>query len=302
MQGFFYNNIKGAIMGNGVIKLAIQKKGRLTEKSIELLRKCDIEIENSNDKLQITAKNYDMEILFLRDDDIPEYVQDGVADIGIVGENVVEEKQHNVKIVKKLGFSKCTLMFAIPENSQLNDLSELNGKKIATSYPNILNKFLLEHNIQAKIVDISGSVEIAPALGIADVICDIVSTGNTLKMNKLKKSFPVFNSEAVLIVSNETELGNDKQEILNDLLKRIEAIQRAEKSRYLMLNAPKSQLENILKIIPSLKSPTIVPLADTSMVAVHAVVTTQQFWNISDLLKQYDASGIILLPIESIIP
>lgn len=289
-------------MGNGVLKLAIQKKGRLTEKSIELLKKCDIEIESFTDKLQISAKNYDMEILFLRDDDIPEYVQDGVADIGIVGENVVAEKQHNVKIVKKLGFSKCTLMFAIPENTSLDSLSELNGKRIATSYPNILNKFLLEHNIKAKIVEISGSVEIAPALGIADIICDIVSTGNTLKMNKLKKSFPVFNSEAVLIVSNETNLSNDKQEILDDLLKRIQAIQRAEKSKYLMLNAPKSQLENIIKIIPSLKSPTIVPLADESMVAVHAVVTTQQFWEISDTLKQYEASGIILLPIESIIP
>lgn len=289
-------------MGNGVLKLAIQKKGRLTEKSIELLKKCDIEIESFTDKLQITAKNYDMEILFLRDDDIPEYVQDGVADIGIVGENVVAEKQHNVKIVKKLGFSKCTLMFAIPENTSLDNLSELNGKRIATSYPNILNKFLIEHNIRAKIVEISGSVEIAPALGIADVICDIVSTGNTLKMNKLKKSFPVFNSEAVLIVSDETNLSNDKQEILDDLLKRILAIQRAEKSKYLMLNAPKSQLENIIKIIPSLKSPTVVPLADESMVAVHAVVTTQQFWEISDILKQYEASGIILLPIESIIP
>jgi ATP phosphoribosyltransferase len=289
-------------MANNVLKLAIQKNGRLTDKSIELLKHCDIDIESFTDKLQVSAKNYDLEIILLRDDDIPEYVQDGVADIGIVGENVIAEKKHDVKIIKKLGFGKCTLMFAIPENKNLNDITEIEGKRIATSYPNIVNQFLSEHNIKAKIVDISGSVEVAPALGIADVICDIVSTGNTLRMNKLKKSFPVFQSEAALITSAQFELSTEKQEILDDLLKRINAIQRAQKSKYLMLNIDKQKLDSIIKIIPSLKSPTIVPLADENMVAVHAVVTTQQFWNISDTLKQLGATGIILLPIESIIP
>lgn len=289
-------------MSDEVLKLAVQKKGRLTDKTIELLKTCDIDIDNYGDRLHVSAKNFELELLLLRDDDIPEYVQDGVADLGIVGENVIAEKCANVTTLHKLGFGKCQLMFAIPENEQLENIKEINGKRIATSYPNIVKNYFKENDIQAKVIEISGSVEIAPALGIADMICDIVSTGNTLRMNKLKKSFPVYDSQAVLIGSNSMKENPEKMAILEDLLRRINSVQRAKKSKYLMLNAPKANVGEIAKVIPSLKSPTIVPLADPELVAVHAVVTTQQFWEIADSLKKLDASGILLLPIESIIP
>ncbi len=288
-------------MLNGNLKLALQKRGRLTDKSLQLLRNCGLDIEDYSERLIITTRNFDLDILFLRDDDIPEYVSDGVADIGIVGEDVLYERNAEVDVIRKLGYGKCNLSLAIPENKTLSSISELNGKRIATSYPNLLKKFLDENNIKATIVEISGSVEIAPSLGVADVICDLVSTGNTLKLNKLKKSFDVFSSEAVLIKNKFIDNDENKSSLLNNLLVRIDSALTAKTSKYLMMNAPKDALEEIEKIIPSLKSPTILPLADPSMVAVHAVIPAEQFWEIYQKLKNAGASGILLLPIENMI-
>ncbi len=288
-------------MANGNLKLAVQKKGRLSEKTMEMLKACGLEIDNYGERLLVPSRNYDIDILFLRDDDIPEYVKDGVADIGIVGENVMVEKQAAVSIVKRLGFSKCRLLIAVPENKELSNLNEINGKTIATSYPNILKSFLKENSINAKIIEISGSVEIAPSLGVADMICDIVSTGNTLKMNKLKKSFPVFESEAVLIKSSAVEMDSHKKELLDNLLIRIDSVLTAKKSKYLMMNVPKNQLEKVIEILPSIKSPTVLPLADENLVAVHAVIPSETFWQINNKLKDAGASGILLLQIDNMI-
>ncbi len=283
---------------NGNLKLAIQKKGRLTEKSLELLRHCGLEIENYSERLVVSVRNFPLDLLFLRDDDIPEYVQDGVADIGIVGENVIYEKQTNTETLEKLGFGKCSLQLAYPENNELKTLSDVNGKIIATTYPRILKDFLIKNNLEAKIIELSGSVEIAPSLGIADLICDIVSTGNTLMMNKLKKSFKVFDSEAVMISSGNSKI---KSDILNDLLGRIRSVLKARSSKYLMMNIPKNSLDKITGIIPSLKSPTVLHLADEQLLAVHAVIPSDTFWKIVDDLKSAGASGILLLPIENMI-
>lgn len=288
-------------MLNGNLKLAIQKKGRLTDKSLLLLRNCGLDIEDYNERLIITSRNFELDILFLRDDDIPEYVQDGVADIGIVGEDVLYERKSEVKIIRKLGYGRCKLALAIPESKEIKNLEEFNGQRIATSYPNILKSFLEKNKINADVVEISGSVEIAPSLGVADYICDLVSTGNTLKLNKLKKSFEVFSSEAVLIACNIISADKEKMEILNNLLVRIDSALKAKSSKYLMMNAPKSSLDEIKNILPSLKSPTILPLADDSMVAVHAVIPADKFWTIHNKLKDAGASGILLLPIDNMI-
>jgi ATP phosphoribosyltransferase len=288
-------------MLNGNLKLAVQKKGRLTDKSLQLLRNCGLDIEDYSERLIITTRNYEMDILFLRDDDIPEYVQDGVADIGIVGEDVVREKRAKIDYVRKLGFGRCRLSLAIPENKTINNLSEINGLRIATSFPNLCKDFLTQNNINATVVEISGSVEIAPSLGVADLICDLVSTGNTLKLNKLKKSFDVFTAEAVLIASQNLSASPEKQELLNDLLVRLDSALNAKSSKYLMMNAPKKSLEEIERILPSLKSPTVVPLADENMVAIHAVIPSDKFWAIHKQLEEAGASGILLLPIDNMI-
>lgn len=286
---------------NGNLKLAIQKKGRLTEKSLELLRLCGLDIDNYSERLVISVRNFPLDILFLRDDDIPEYVQDGVADIGIVGENVLAEKLAQTATLQKLGFGRCSLMFAYPENKEMKKLEDVNGRIIATTYPRILKDFLQKNNLNAKIIELSGSVEIAPALGVADLICDIVSTGNTLMMNKLKKSFKVFESEAVLISASESHSDDNKNEILGDLLRRIRSVLTARSSKYLMMNVPKDSLEKIISILPSLKSPTVLHLADEKMLAVHAVIPSNKFWSIIEDLKAAGASGILLLPIENLI-
>lgn len=288
-------------MANGNLRLAIQKKGRLSEKSLELLKLCGLDIETYSERLVVSARNYKLDLLFLRDDDIPEYVQDGVADIGIVGEDVVFERGSNVIIEEKLGFGRCRLMIAAPDENLPDSVEDLNGRTIATSYPNILGVFLKANNIKAKIIEISGSVEIAPSLGVADCICDIVSTGTTLMMNKLKKSFQVFDSEAVLISGNSLKEDKEKHEILTDLLKRIRSVMSARNSKYLMMNIPSDALGEITGIIPSLKSPTILPLADERSLAVHAVIPADKFWTIVDDLKGAGASGILLLPIENMI-
>lgn len=284
---------------NGNLKLAIQKKGRLADKSMELLKACGFEIETYSERLFISARNFNLDVLFLRDDDIPEYVQDGVADIGIVGENVMVERDAGIDVIKKLGFSKCKLMIGVPEEMEIENLTDLNGKSIATSHPKILGNFLRQNKLDAKIIEISGSVEIAPSLGVADFICDIVSTGNTLKFNKLKKSFNVFDSEAVLI--GNKNISDEKKEYLKQFMARVDSVQLAKNSKYLMMNILKDSLDTIQNIIPSLKSPTIVPLADSDLVAVHAVIPKEKFWSIVDDLKSAGATGIILLPIENMI-
>ena len=288
-------------MSNGNLKLAIQKSGRLTEKSLQLLRTCGLDIENYSDRLLVSTRNFDLDLLFLRDDDIPEYVQDGVADIGIVGENVVIEKEADVEIIQKLGYGKCRLMIAIPEDKDMNNLNELNGKRVATSYPKILANYFRSNKIYARIIQISGSVEIAPSLGIADCICDIVSTGNTLKLNKLKKFTNVFDSEAILIGNKNIDKDSGKYALLKDLIVRIESALNARTSKYLMMNVPKDALPRIREILPSLKSPTILPLADESMLAVHAVIPSEMFWDIQSDLHEAGASGLLLIPIENMI-
>ena len=291
-----------SISNNENLKLAIQKKGRLTDKSIDLLKSCGIEIDHYTERLVVPSDSFPLEVLFLRDDDIPEYVQDGVADIGIVGENVVVSKNAQTEIVEKLGFGKCSLMMAAPDNITINSAKDIEGKTIATSFPNIVQNYLDENKINAKIIEISGSVEIAPALGVADLICDIVSTGNTLMMNKLKKSFSIFESQAVLIRSSAKELSQSKSDYLDKLLRRIRSVQTAKNSRYLMMNVPKSSLLEIERVIPSIKSPTILPLADENLVAVHAVIPSDYLWKIVDSLKSLGATGILLSPIENMIP
>ncbi len=288
-------------MLNGNLKLAIQKNGRLTEKSLSLLRNCGLEIEDYSERLIITARNYSLDILFLRDDDIPEYVYDGVADIGIVGEDVLYEKKSDVQILRKLGYGKCSLAIAAPEEKKIYEHKQLEGLRIATSFPNLLRKFLSENKINAGIVEISGSVEIAPSLGVADLIFDLVSTGNTLKFNKLKKSFDVYSFESVLISNKDIQHNSIKNSELNNLLRRIDSALNAKTSKYLMMNAPKDNLDKIKKIVPSLSSPTILPLADENMIAIHAVIQSEQFWKIDQQLKDAGASGILLLPIENII-
>lgn len=286
---------------NGNLKLAIQKNGRLTDKSLQLLRTCGLDIEDYKDRLIVSARNYDLDLLFLRDDDIPEYVQDGVADIGIVGEDVVIEKEADVEMIKKLAYGKCRLMLAGPEDGNIPELDQLDGKRIATSYPKILFNFLRNNKIDAKVILISGSVEIAPSLGIADYICDIVSTGNTLKLNKLKKITTVFDSEAVLIGNKNIEKDSEKYLKLKNLISRIESALNAKNSKYLMMNIPKTALEKIREIIPSLSSPTILPLANDKMLAIHAVIPSDKFWEIQEDLINAGASGILLIPIENMI-
>ena len=286
---------------NGNLKLAIQKKGRLSDKSLQLLKNCGFEIENYSERLFISARNFKLDVLFLRDDDIPEYVQDGVAGIGIVGENVLYEKDTDVEVIKRLGFGKCKLMIGVPENEDINSYEQLNGKSIATSHSKILKSFLNKNNITARVIEISGSVEIAPSLGVADYICDIVSTGNTLKFNKLKKSFNVFDSEAVLIANKKISQDKEKVELLNKFTARVDSVLLAKNSKYLMMNIPKDSLSDIQNIIPSLKSPTVLPLADESLLAVHAVIPQEKFWEIVGDLKAAGASGILLLPIENMI-
>lgn len=283
------------------LKLAVQKKGRLTDKTLDLLRKCGIDFENGTDRLYVPARNFPIDLLFLRDDDIPEYVQDAVADIGVVGKNESVENRADVEYLKDLGYSRCKLMMAGPEKSSISTPVELDGKTIATSYPNLTKDFLASNGISCKVVEISGSVEISTSLGIADFICDLVSTGTTLRMNHLKPLFNVFESEAVLIGSKKNNDDPEKSSLIEELLKRMNSVQNAKNSKYLMMNMPNESLEKALEILPSLKSPTILPLADGNSSAVHAVIPSNQFWNIIEDLKSIGASGILLLPIDNIV-
>ena len=279
------------------LKIAIQKSGRLNEKSVELLKNCGLNFENYKSSLISPVSNFPLEILFLRDDDIPEYVQDGIADLGIVGENVINETEVEVAYLQKLGFGKCSLKIAVPNNNLINSLNDLNGKSIATTYPVILNKFLKSNQIDAEIRTISGSVEISPGLGLSDAICDLVSTGGTLKSNGLVAFADVMSSEAVLIGSKAAE----KSALVDELIQRVQSVLRAKETKYVVLNIQKNNLPAILALLPGVKSPTIIPLAEEGWVAVHTVIPEYDFWEKINKLKQAGAQGIVVMPIEKII-
>jgi len=281
------------------LKIAVQKSGRLSEKSIQLLQECNIKLTNGNRKLIAVSSNFPIEILYLRDDDIPQYINDGVADIGIVGENEMLEKNYPLTIYQRLGFAKCRLSLAIPKTENYQSINYFRNKKIATSYPSILKTFLEKNNINAEIHQISGSVEISPSIGLADAIFDIVSSGSTLISNGLKEVEKVMNSEAVIIGNKNLE--SQKAKILEDMLFRIRAIQTANSNKYILLNAPKNKLEEITQVIPGMKSPTIMPLAEEGWYSIHSVVNEDKFWEIIDKLKNAGAQGILVVPIEKMI-
>lgn len=282
-----------------MLRIAIQKSGRLQEESLKLLKESGLAFSNGKDQLKTQATNFPVELLFLRDDDIPQYVEDQVVDAGIVGENVMVEKEKKNELVRRLDFAKCRLSIAIPRSETYGGISSLDGKNIATSYPIILKQFLSKHKIQAGIHEISGSVEIAPGIGLADAICDIVSTGSTLLSNGLKEVEVVMKSEAVLI--STPNLATDKKEILDKLLFRIKSVQSARNNKYILLNCPNDAIEKITSIIPGMKSPTIIPLGRVGWSSLHSVVNENDFWEKIDLLKSFGAEGILVIPIEKMI-
>ena len=281
------------------LKIAIQKSGRLSEKSLDLLKQCGIKLPNGDRKLLTASENFPIEVLFLRDDDIPQYVEQGVADVGILGENEVWEKDKDVLTVENLGFAGCKLSLAIPKDETYTGPSFFQNKKVATSYPKILQKFFTENQVTAEIEEIGGSVEIAPGIGLADGIFDIVSTGSTLLMNGLKEVEIVKKSSAVLI-SNKN-LSTEKQAILDKLLFRIKAVRTSSENKYILLNAPNSAIEAINAILPGMKSPTVLPLAEQGWSSVHSVVKEDEFWEVIDKLKGLGAQGILVIPIEKMI-
>lgn len=282
-----------------ILKIAVQTKGRLNEDSLKLVDEAGIKLPLSTRKLISTATNFPLEALFLRDDDIPQAVAMGVADIGVVGENEMLEKNENVIVAKRLGFSKCRLSLAIPKDDVYNGVEYFNGKKIATSYPEILKDFFSKKNISAEIHVINGSVEIAPGIGLADAIFDIVSSGSTLVSNRLKEVEVVVKSEAVLIAN--PNLSEVKQNILDELIFRMESVQRAEKKKYILLNAPNEKLLEIESYLPGMKSPTVMPLAEEGWSSVHSVIDEKDFWEIIGKLKAAGATGILVIPIEKMI-
>lgn len=282
-----------------LLRIAIQKSGRLQEGSLELLRESGLSFSNGKDQLKTQARNFPVEVLFLRDDDIPQYIEDKVADVGIVGENVFVEKQKKNRLVRKLDFAKCRLSIAVPKTDDYKGIQFLQGKNIATSYPNIVKNFLKKNNVEAGIHEISGSVEIAPGIGLADAICDIVSTGSTLLSNGLKEVETVMQSEAVIIATPELE--TEKQDILDKLLFRIEAVKKAKNNKYILLNCPNESIEGITSVIPGMKSPTIIPLKREGWSSLHSVVDENDFWEKIDQLRAFGAEGILVVPIEKMI-
>lgn len=281
------------------LKIAIQKSGRLYEDSVKLLKDCGIDLKNGVNKLKTESDNFPMEIYFLRDDDIPQYVEDAVADIGIVGENVVYEKNKKVGLVEHLGFGKCRLSVAVGRGELYDGVASLNGKRIATTYPLLLRRFLENNHVSAEIHEISGSVEIAPGIGLADAIVDLVSSGSTLFMNGLKEVETVLQSQAVLI-RNE-RLGAGQQLLLERFLFRIRAVKKARNNKYILLNAPNDQLPEIIRLLPGMKSPTVLPLAEAGWSSVHSVLSENDFWEIIEKLKEAGAQGILVVPIEKMV-
>ena len=282
-----------------VLRIAVQKSGRLYEDSVKLLKECGIDLRNVKDRLKTVSENFPLEVFFLRDDDIPEYVEDGVADIGIVGQNVLGEKGRKVKLVESLGFGKCRLSIAVPKNMEYAGVAALQGKRIATSYPNLVKEFLKKHSIEASIHEISGSVEIAPGIGLADVVADLVSSGGTLFMNGLKEVETILDSQAVLV--SNSKLDQERMAILEKLLFRIRSVKRANKSKYVLLNAPNEQLQKIISLLPGMRSPTVLPLAESGWSSVHCVLSEEEFWDKIEQLKTAGAEGILVVPIEKMI-
>jgi ATP phosphoribosyltransferase len=280
------------------LRIAIQKSGRLHEDSLRLLKECGIDISNGGNKLKSSASNFPLEVYFLRDDDIPQYVEDAVADAGIVGENVVYEKKKEVDVMEQLGFGKCRLSIAVEKNENYSH-KNLNGKKIATSYPVLVQEFLDKNNISAEIHEISGSVEIAPGIGLADAICDLVSSGSTLLTNGLKEAETILSSQSVLI--RNKKLSAEKLKLLDKLLFRIRSVKKAKNNKYILLNAPNEKLNEIIALLPGMKSPTVLPLATSGWSSVHSVIDENDFWDIIEQLKAAGAQGILVVPIEKMI-
>lgn len=281
------------------IRIAVQKSGRLSESSLKLIKECGIHFNNGKGRLKAVSHNFPAEFLFLRDDDIPGYVEDGVADIGIVGENVMLEKEKDVSLIKKLGFSKCRLSLAIARDKAYRGVEDFEGMSIATSYPRILNKFFETKGVKAHLHEISGSVEIAPSIGLADAVCDIVSSGSTLLSNGLKEVETILKSEAVLI--GHKAMSEERLEVLNQLLFRMDAVQRGSNNKYVLLNAPAESTEKIIDILPGMRSPTVLPLAMPGWNSIHSVIKEQEFWEIIEQLKAAGAEGILVVPIEKMI-
>lgn len=281
------------------LKIAIQKSGRLNEDSVKLLKDCGISIDNGIDQLKVEASNFPLEVMFLRNSDIPQYLIDGVIDIAIIGSNLLYEKGQNINVVEKLGFSKCKVSVATPKNFNYTSVKDLEGKKIATSYPNTVNQFFASKGVNVELHQISGSVEIAPNIGLADAIVDIVSSGSTLFKNGLKEVELILKSEAVLAAS--PKISTEGQEILNKLQFRIQSVLRARKAKYILLNVPNDKILDISKILPVLKSPTVMPLSEPGWSSVHTVIEEDQFWEVIDELKANGAEGILVCPIEKMV-
>ncbi len=282
-----------------VLKVAIQKSGRLSEDSLKLFKESGIKFSNGTRKLKTSSTNFPLEFLFLRDDDIPGYVEDGIADIGIIGQNVHLESEKEIKEIKRLGFSKCRLSLAVSRDTPYDGIRFFNNKSIATSYPNILSKFLKEKGVNSNIHEISGSVEIAPGIGLADGICDIVSSGSTLISNGLKEVETVLNSEAVLV--SKENLSEEKNSLVNRLLFRIDAVLEGRSNKYVLLNAPNGKISDIVKILPGMRSPTVLPLATEGWSSVHSVINEDEFWENIELIRSAGAEGILVVPIEKMI-
>ena len=281
------------------IRIAIQKSGRLNEESLQILKDCGISIDNGKDQLKASSRNFPMEVFYLRNGDIPQYLRDGVVDIAIIGENVLVEKGEDISIAEKLGFSKCKVSLAVPKSFKFNSIKDFEGKRIATSYPNTVINYLKDKGVTADLHIISGSVEIAPNIGLADAICDIVSSGSTLFKNNLKEVEVMLTSEAVLAVS--PKISEERKELLEKLQFRIQSVLRARGSKYVLLNAPNDKLDGILKLLPGMRSPTVLPLADEGWSSVHTVINKDKFWEVIDELKKAGAEGILVCPIEKMV-
>ncbi len=282
-----------------MLRIAVQKSGRLQEESLQLLKECGLKVDASNGKLKSIVENFPLEVLFLRNSDIPQYVEDGVVDIAIVGENLLIEEESKLEVIQRLGFSKCRVSLAVPKGSKIESIKDFEGQKIATSYPVTVQNFLLKNGVNAEIHTISGSVEVAPAIGLADGICDIVSSGNTLFMNGLKELEVILKSEAVLVKNQN--LTSEKREILDKLLFRLKAVLASKNAKYILLNAPNTAIAEISRILPGIKSPTILPLAEPGWSSLHSVISEDQFWEKIDALKVAGAEGILIVPIEKMV-
>ncbi|MDA9139361.1 ATP phosphoribosyltransferase [Flavobacteriaceae bacterium] len=282
-----------------MIKIAIQKSGRLNIDSLEILKKCGISIDNGKDQLKAAARNFPLEVLYLRNGDIPQYLRDGVVDLAIIGENLIHEKGKGIETIERLGFSKCRVSIALPKEVEFNNIKQLDGKRIATSYPNTVKRFFEENGIAADIHIINGSVEIAPNIGLADAICDIVSSGSTLFKNNLKEVVKIMESEAVLVQA--PNLSSEKNELIEKLRFRLRAVLRAKKSKYILLNAPNDKIKQISNILPVLKSPTVLPLSQKGWSSLHSVIDEGSFWDVIDALKDAGAEDILVCPIEKMV-